>query len=84
VVLELAASLGISVKEEPIGASETEKAHEFFLAGTTADIMPIVRVDDRPIGSGSPGAITMRLYKEFRAYMDESVTADRGVASARG
>lgn len=86
VVLELAHSLGIPVKEEAFRESDIEHADELFLAGTTADVMPIVRVNDRPVGSGTPGEITLRLYRAFRTYMDESVTAaaDRGVASTSG
>ena len=45
----------------------------------------IVRVNDRPIGSGKPGAVTMRLYEALRAHMEESVAApERGVGVARG
>jgi D-alanine transaminase len=85
VVIELAASLGISVREEAFSADEIFTADELFLAGTTADVMPIVRVDDRAIGDGKPGPITRQLYDAFRAYMDESVAAaDRRVASASG
>jgi D-alanine transaminase len=84
VVLELAASLGIPVREEAFSADEIAKADELFLAGTTADVMPIVRVDDRAVGDGTPGPITRRLYEAFRAYMDESIAADRGVAASRG
>jgi D-alanine transaminase len=84
VVLEIADSLGIPVLEEPIRESEIAQADELFLAGTTADVMPIVRVDDRPVGSGAPGAITMRLYEEFLTYLNDSAAADRDVASAHG
>jgi D-alanine transaminase len=81
VVLELAASLGIPVREEAFSADDITRADELFLAGTTADVMPIVRVDDRAVGDGTPGPITRKLYDAFRAYMDESIAADRGVAS---
>jgi D-alanine transaminase len=85
VVLELATSMGLPVREEAFAADEIFRADELFLAGTTADVMPIVRVDDRAIGDGTPGPVTRRLYDAFRAYMDESVAAaDRRVASARG
>ncbi len=85
VVLEIAASLGIRVREEAIAESELFAADEVFLVGTTTDVMPIVRVNDRAIGSGQPGAVTMRLYEAFRTYLEESiVAADRGVGVARG
>jgi D-alanine transaminase len=79
VVLDIARSLGIPVAEAAFAADDIALADELFLAGTTADIMPIVRVDDRAVGDGKPGAITMRLYKEFRAYMNASC----GIGPAR-
>lgn len=84
VVLEIASSLGISVEEQPFTAGEIHRADELFLAGTTADIMPIVRVDDRPIADGRPGAVTMRLYEEFRARMNAACGARSPVGVAVG
>jgi D-alanine transaminase len=43
--------------------------------GTTTDVMPIVRVNDNPVGNGAPGPITVRLLKEFRAFLDASCAA---------
>jgi D-alanine transaminase len=86
VVLELASSLGIGVEETPIHESDIARADELFLAGTTTDIMPIVCVNDRAVGSGAPGEVTTRLYKEFRAYMDDAclrAASDRDVATVR-
>jgi D-alanine transaminase len=85
VVLEIARTIGIRVREEAITEAELLAADEVFLVGTTTDVMPIVRVNDRPIGSGKPGAVTVRLYEAFRAHMDESIAAsDRGVGVVRG
>ena len=74
VVLELAQGLGIPVREQPIAERELASLDELFLAGTTADVMPIVRLDDRPVGEGKPGPIATRLYKALRAHM-EATTA---------
>jgi D-alanine transaminase len=70
VVLELARSVGIPVREEPFLASEISRLDELFIAGTTADVMPIVRVDDQIIGGGVPGPIAQRLQRELRAHID--------------
>jgi D-alanine transaminase len=75
VVLEIARGLGIPVVEEPIAESEIDRLDEAFLTGTTTDVMPIVRVNDRPIKSGAPGPITGRLVTEFRAYLDAACGA---------
>lgn len=75
VVLDIARSLGIPVREDALTADELLRLDECFLAGTTADVMPIVRIDDTPVANGAPGPITTTLYREFRAYMDAACGA---------
>jgi D-alanine transaminase len=75
IVLDIARQLGVTVSEEPIAERDIPNLEELFLVGTTTDVMPIVRVDDRPVGDGRPGPITTRLVKEFRAYLDASCAA---------
>lgn len=75
IVLDLARGFGIPVSEKPFTESDIARLDELFLAGTTTDVMPIVRVNDRPVANGSPGPITMRLLKAFRAYLDASCAA---------
>lgn len=68
-VIGLAVRNGLEVDERPVAVDELLAANEVFLTGTTAEVMAVVRVDDRPIGEGVPGAVTRRLYQLF----DESV-----------
>jgi D-alanine transaminase len=63
VVVELARELGIPVSETPIYVHELPTLEECFLTGTTSDIMPVVSIDGTQVGSGQPGALTMRLYE---------------------
>lgn len=70
--LDMARELGIPVSEQAFSERDIPRLEELFLAGTTADIMPIVRVDDRPVGNGAPGPIATRLFEKLRAYMDAS------------
>lgn len=84
VVLELAQSMGIPIVEQPFTQDELYRAEELFIAGTTTDVMPIVRVDDRTIGAGVPGETTKRLYRAYRAFMDESVATEHGVVARSG
>jgi D-alanine transaminase len=72
IVLDIARGLGIPVSEEPIAERDIPRLEEAFLVGTTTDVMPIVRIDDRPVGLGAPGPITTRLVQEYRAYLDAS------------
>jgi len=42
-------------------------ADEVFLTGTAAEVVPIVEIDGRPIGTGRPGPITRDLRERFKA-----------------
>lgn len=65
-VLELARNLNIPVHEHVLTRHEMYISDETFLTGTAAEIIPVVKVDGRTIGSGKPGKITLKLTKEFR------------------
>lgn len=65
VALELCGSDGIPVAMRAMTLAEFETADELFLAGTTTEIMPIVRVNGRPVGDGRPGPIATRLARLF-------------------
>jgi branched-chain amino acid aminotransferase len=65
-VLELASDLGIPASESRLLPEDLASADEAFLTGTTREVTPIVRVDDRPIGAGRPGPITKRLQAAYR------------------
>ena len=65
IVLELAPDAGVRVREVAIGVEELSRATELFLTGTTTDVTPVVSVDGRPIGEGSPGAIARALLERL-------------------
>jgi D-alanine transaminase len=64
-VLELARQLEVPVEERAIQIEELWDADEAFFTGTTAEVRPTVRVDQRTIGSGRPGPVTRLLYEGF-------------------
>jgi branched-chain amino acid aminotransferase len=66
-VLELAAREGIEAREETLFPADLDTADEAFITGTTRELSPVVRVDDRVIGTGRPGPITLRLLQAYRA-----------------
>jgi branched-chain amino acid aminotransferase len=66
VVMELAAEIGLSVTEPNLTRYDIMTADECFLTGTAAEIVPVASLDGRPIGSGKPGAVTLKLTEEFR------------------
>jgi branched-chain amino acid aminotransferase len=67
VVLELAAEAGIAVREVAMTRYDVYTADECFVTGTAAEIVPVVKLDNRTIGSGKPGTITRGLMERFRA-----------------
>jgi branched-chain amino acid aminotransferase len=66
-VLELARKLKLPAAEEVFTRYDVFTAEESFLTGTAAEVVPVVRVDGRPVGSGKPGPVTQRLRKAFQA-----------------
>lgn len=66
VVLDLCDDLGIPVEEAAIEVARLEEADELMLLGTTTGVMPVVRVGEKPVGDGRPGAITRQLQQAFR------------------
>lgn len=66
VAMEIAAELGYPVKEDTFILHDVYTADEAFLTGTGAEIVPVVEVDGRKIGNGTPGEITWKIIKRFR------------------
>jgi branched-chain amino acid aminotransferase len=73
VVLEIAKSLGITVKEQNIGYFDLYTADEMICTGTAAEVAPITWVDGRTIGSGKPGPVTRQLMAAFKAVTEKEV-----------
>jgi D-alanine transaminase len=63
VLRELAQALSIDFDETPIAAGEIPELTELFLTGTTTDVMPVVKLDDKPVGKGRPGELTRKLQR---------------------
>jgi branched-chain amino acid aminotransferase len=66
VVIELAEQTGIPVRQIPLTRHDVYIADECFLTGSAAELIPVVKVDSRPIGGGKPGPITKDLQQRFQ------------------
>jgi len=64
-VIQLARDEGGQVAETALTRHDLYIADEVFLTGTACEIMPVVKVDARTIGTGKPGAMTKRLREAF-------------------
>lgn len=64
-VIELARERGLTVTEERFTRDEMYIADEVFVTGTAAELTPVREIDNRTIGTGKPGPITLALQKAF-------------------
>jgi branched-chain amino acid aminotransferase len=64
-VLELASQLGIPSEECTLSRHDIYIADECFLTGSAAEVIPVVKLDDRPIGDGAVGPVTKQLLEAF-------------------
>ena len=67
VVMEIATDSGLKVAEPNLTRYDLFNADECFLTGTGAELVPIVKIDGRVIGSGKPGPVTQRLVSQYHA-----------------
>jgi branched-chain amino acid aminotransferase len=65
-VMDLAREAGLTVFESTLTRYDLFNADECFLTGTGAEIIPVVKIDARVIGSGRPGSITRDLVERYR------------------
>ncbi|MFA5144610.1 MAG: branched-chain-amino-acid transaminase [Candidatus Omnitrophota bacterium] len=70
-VLEISRNNGIPVHEHVITRHEVYISDECFLTGTAAEIIPVVNVDGRVIGTGKPGKLTLDIMKKFKELTKE-------------
>ena len=76
VVLDLAREMGLQVVEGFFGVSEIAKADEMFLTSTTREVVPIARVDGKPVGTGKPGPVSLMLLRGYRLAIERLVAAE--------
>jgi D-alanine transaminase len=72
VVLEAIAALGLAFEERPFTVAEAYAAREAFVTAASQIVLPVVRMDSRPIGNGHPGLIATELRREFHRHAEFS------------
>ena len=65
-VRELASKRGLDVGFQEMMTEDIFSAEECFLTGTAAEVIPVVKIDDKIIGSGKPGKVTVQLIEDYR------------------
>jgi len=66
-VIDLAGEAGLAVTETTLTRHDVYVAEECFLTGTAAEVIPVIKVDSRPIGDGRVGPVTKQLIAAFKA-----------------
>jgi branched-chain amino acid aminotransferase len=66
-VLEICVASAIRCREADLSLTDVYRADEMFCTGTMGELAPVIEVDGRPIGRGTPGPVSMKLGESFRA-----------------
>jgi branched-chain amino acid aminotransferase len=64
-VISLIRDLGLPLTEREVHRAELYISDEAFFTGTAAEVAPILSIDRKPVGNGSPGKVTTRLREEY-------------------
>jgi branched-chain amino acid aminotransferase len=64
-VMDLARKRGLGMVEKDLTRYDLYTADECFLTGTGAEVIPVTKIDNRPIGKGQAGPLTWQLIGDF-------------------
>jgi len=67
-VVEIARAKGIPCDELPVKIETLTSADEVWLTSSTKEILPITRIDGRPVGNGKPGPIHAKMFALYKEY----------------
>ena len=72
VVLEAIAALGLAFEERPFTVAEAYAAREAFVTAASQIVLPVVKIDGKPVGSGAPGPVAAALRRGFHRHAEFS------------
>jgi branched-chain amino acid aminotransferase group I len=75
-VLEIAGNVDLQTQEETFSPEELLRADESFLTNSLMEIMPLVMLNERKIGSGRPGLLTGALLQEYRKLVNRELSLE--------
>lgn len=70
-VFDVGREVGVEVRDEVLLPKDLDTADEAFITSTTRELSPVVRIDERVIGSGKPGPITQKLLAGYQKKAQE-------------
>jgi D-alanine transaminase len=72
VLLDVLSASGLQLDERPFTVDEAYAAREAFITSASQIVMPVVRIDGRPVGNGAPGLLAGALRRDFHAHAELS------------
>jgi D-alanine transaminase len=72
VLIDVIKAQGLEFEERPFTVAEAQAAREAFLTSASQIVMPVVRIDDRPVGNGAPGSVATALRAEFHRHAERT------------
>ena len=75
-LFEVGQDVGVPVRDEVLYPTDLESADEAFITSTTREVSPVTRIDDRVLGSGRPGPVTMKLWDGYKRRAQELTRAN--------
>jgi D-alanine transaminase len=70
VLIKAITANGLTLEERPFAVAEAVAAREAFLTSASQIVMPVVRIDGRPVGEGRPGPVAQALRQTFHQYAE--------------
>lgn len=70
-LFEVGRDAGVDVRDDVLFPKDLDTADEAFITSTTRELSPVIRIDDRVIGSGKPGPITQKLLAGYQKKAQE-------------
>ena len=83
-VLALCREGGIPAEERRLAPEDLVRADEVFLSSSVRGVIPVTRIDGRPVGTGTPGPVTTRVHRAFEEAADAEAAGPRPGAVREG
>jgi D-alanine transaminase len=72
VVIETIAAQGLMLEERAFTLQEAQEAREAFITSASQIVLPVVKIDGRPVGNGAPGLVASALRRDFHRHAKTS------------
>ena len=71
VVLDIIAAQGLKLDVRPFTVDEAQQAREAFITSASQTVMPVVKIDGRPVGNGAPGLVASALRRDYHSHAEK-------------